>query len=270
MEKDNLTGRTEDHLHNIIDQFSRYKKITTATPPVSLLEISHNADALLHQVEAFREQNRTQMTTTLLHNDRLDTLLDRWSIILICFVFLVTTIGAILLKDRIIKPTSALSHSVARFGQGERDISTPVFHNDELGLLSLAVNDMIANITRLQQERRYFFANLAHDLKNPLMLIGATARRLKSKKAVAAAYSEQIERIIEQTESVEELISELMDAVRIEDGNLALEMAELDLDLLARTRMRQRGGDDLQSPPGLPRERPVATFSATAAVWNGC
>ncbi|MEJ2689382.1 MAG: HAMP domain-containing sensor histidine kinase [Deltaproteobacteria bacterium] len=237
MKKDGKVGseNEDDHLRAIIYQFVRYKKITTTTPPVALPEISHNAGILLHEVEAYREQNRAQMKATLLHNDQLDTMLDRWSIGLICFVFLVTTIGAILLKDRIIKPTSALSRSVVRFGKGERDITTPVFRNDELGMLSKAVNDMIANITRLQQERRYFFANLAHDLKNPLMLIGATARRLKNKQAVTDAYTNQIDRIIEQTESVEQLISELMDAVRIEDGNLTLEMAEVDLDQLARS-----------------------------------
>lgn len=231
-----VTSAKEDsHLRAIAGLFVQYKKAASTSPAVPLLEMSHYADALLHEVEAYREQNRGQMTTTLLRSDRLDTLLDRWSIGLICFVFLLTIIGAVLLKDRIIKPTSALSRSVVRFGKGERDITTPVFHNDELGMLSMAVNNMMANISRLQQERRYFFANLAHDLKNPMMLIGATARRLKNKQAVSAAYSEQIERIIEQTESVEQMISELMDAVRIEDENFSLNMAEMDLDLLART-----------------------------------
>ena len=235
MEAFSTSPKEDNHLQTVAELFAAYKKKATVSPPVALLEISHSADALLHEVEAYREQNRSQMTTTLLSSDRLDTLLDRWSIGLISFVFLVTTIGAILLIDRIIKPTSALSRTVIRFGKGERDITTPVFRNDELGMLSQAVNDMIANINRLQQERRYFFANLAHDLKNPLMLIGATARRLRNKKAVAEEYSGQIERIIEQTESVELLVTELMDTVRMEDDNFSLDLAEMDLDRLVRS-----------------------------------
>lgn len=235
MEKEHTAANRGGHLDTIAKLFVQYKKIATSKPRLPLVAMSRYADALLHQVEAYQEQNQAQMTATLLRNDRLDSFLDRWSIALICFVFLVTTIGAVLLKDRIIKPTSALSLSVTRFGKGERDFTTPVFRDDELGMLSQAINDMIANITRLQQERRYFFATLAHDLKNPLMLIGATARRFKKKQAVAAEYTGQLERIIEQTESLEQLIIELMDAVKIEDGNFALDMDEVDLDQLARS-----------------------------------
>jgi signal transduction histidine kinase len=230
----NTSAKENSHLRAITDLFAQFKEAASTKPPVVLLEMSRTSDALLRELEAFREQNHAQMTETLLSSDVLDTMIDRWSIGLICFVFLVTIIGAILLKDRIIKPTTALSRSVVRFGKGERDITTPVYRDDELGMLSRAVNDMIANINRLQQERRYFFANLAHDLKNPMMLIGATARRLKKKHAVAAEHAEHIERIIEQTEAVEQLVGELMDSVRIENGNFSLDMAEMDLDRLAR------------------------------------
>jgi len=229
------SAKENSHLRSIIDLFAQFKKAAATKPPVVLLKVSQISDTLLRELEAFREQNHTQMTETLLRSDVLDSMIDRWSIGLIFFVFLVTIIGAVLLKDRIIKPTTALSRSVVRFGKGEHDITTPVFHDDELGMLSMAVNDMIANINRLQQERRYFFANLAHDLKNPMMLIGATARRLKKKHAVAAEHVEHIERIIEQTEAVEQLVTELMDSVRIENGNFNPDMAEVDLDLLART-----------------------------------
>ena len=229
------SAREREKISHIRQLFEQYRAEALADPVHPLAQVSRSADGLLRAVEEFREQNHAQMTETLTLSKRLDTVVDRWSIGLILFVLCFTALGSVLLLKRIILPTFALSQAAERFGRGESAARATVYNNDELGMLSRAFNEMTENITLLQQDRRHFIASLAHDIKNPMVLIGGTARRLKKKQVVVEEKMPMLDCIIEQTDAVEELIGELVDSVRLEDGNIALSMAEVDLHGLLKT-----------------------------------
>lgn len=225
----------KEKISHIRQLFEQYRADSLAEPAQPLEEASRSADVLLSAVEEFREQNHAQMTETLTLSKRLDTVVDRWSIGLILFVLFFTACNSLLLLKRIILPTFALSQVAERFGRGEAAARATVYYNDELGMLSRAFNEMTENISLLQQDRRHFIASLAHDIKNPLVLIGGTARRLKKKQAVVEEKMPLLDCIIEQADAVEELIGEFVDTVRLEEGNVALSMAEVDLHGLLKT-----------------------------------
>jgi len=229
------TSTKNDSSSHIRQLFEQYRTEALADPVHPLAEVSRSADLLLRTVEDFSERNHTQMTQTLALSKRLDTMVDRWSIGLILVVLCFTALGSVLLLKRIIIPTFALSQAAERFGKGEYAVRARVYNNDELGMLSRAFNEMTENISLLQQERRHFIASLAHDIKNPMVLIGGTARRLKKKQAVVEEKMPLLNCIIEQADAVEELIGELVDTVHLEDGNGALSMAEVDLHGLLQT-----------------------------------
>lgn len=213
------TSTKNDSSSHIRQLFEQYRTEALADPVHPLAEVSRSADLLLRTVEDFSERNHTQMTQTLALSKRLDTMVDRWSIGLILVVLCFTALGSVLLLKRIIIPTFALSQAAERFGKGEYAVRARVYNNDELGMLSRAFNEMTENISLLQQERRHFIASLAHDIKNPMVLIGGTARRLKKKQAVVEEKMPLLNCIIEQADAVEELIGELVDTVHLEDGN---------------------------------------------------
>jgi len=231
---DSSFGKSDGTSH-IRQLFEQYRTKALADPIHSLAEVSGSADRLLRAVEDFRERNHTQMTETLALSKRLNTMVDRWSIGLILFVLCFAALGAVLLLKRIIIPTFALSRVAERFGKGESAVRARVYNNDELGMLSRAFNEMTENIKLLEQDRRHFIASLAHDIRNPMVLIGGTARRLKKKQAVVEEKMPLLNCIIEQADAVEELIGELVDTVRLEDGNAAFSMAEVDLHDLLKT-----------------------------------
>jgi signal transduction histidine kinase len=231
---DSSSGNSGGTSH-IRQLFELYRAEALADPIHSLAEVSRSADRLLRAVEDFRERNHTQMTETLALSKRLNTMVDRWSIGLILFVLCFAALGAVLLLKRIIIPTFALSRVAERFGKGESAVRARVYNNDELGMLSRAFNEMTENIKLLEQDRRHFIASLAHDIRNPMVLIGGTARRLKKKQAVVEEKMPLLNCIIEQADAVEELIGELVDTVRLEDGNAAFSMAEVDLHDLLKT-----------------------------------
>jgi signal transduction histidine kinase len=175
------------------------------------------------------------MAQTLANSTMLDRTIDRWSNALILCVFLIVISGSLLLVKRIVLPIVALSQTTEKFGRGEFDARTEVLRNDEFGFLCKSFNSMAENIQALQEERLHFIAAVAHDLKNPLILVGATARRLKKKLAIGPDHMELVDRLIEQSSRAEEMISDLMESVQMQTGKLALNMEEIDVDSLVST-----------------------------------
>ncbi len=239
---DDLPAKDRARVHTIRGFFEAYRAAALASPPLPLPAVSQAADRLLNAVEDYREETRTRMTATLARSKRLDTLVDRWSLGVFLFVSLAAGLGSALLLRRVVRPAHALSRTAARFGRGDTQARATVYFNDELGLLCRSFNRMADNIAFLQSERRHLLAALAHDLKNPLVLIGGAARRLKRKEAVGPAHLPLLESIIGQSDAMEELIGELMETVRREDADRALEKAEVDLhELLTALHAKQVG-----------------------------
>lgn len=230
----------DDHIDRINKSYTQFRLQASADMPADLTVLSRSTNELLAAVEAYRELNRAQMTATMSRSDRLNRLVDRCSLGLIIFVFLTMALGAVQLVKRIIIPVSSIRSTVVRFGQGELDVKIAICREDELGILSRAFNEMAESIASLQQEKRHVIATLAHDLKNPLVLIGATARRMKKKQFSFEEQMPLLERIIDQIDFVEELIHEMMDAVHIEDGSFSFEIIELQLEDLVRTIMEKQ------------------------------
>ena len=222
-------------VNNILGLFQQYRAESLALPPLPLSAISHTANHLLAAVENYREENRIRMTETLARSKHLNTLVDRWSMGVILSVVLASGLGSVLLLRRIVRPAHSLSRTATRFGEGETTARATVYFNDELGLLSRSFNTMADNIAALHQERGHLLAALAHDLKNPLVLVGGAARRLKKKEAVAEKHLPLLDSIIGQTEAMEELIGELVETVRQEETPQPQEMTDLDLHALLQS-----------------------------------
>lgn len=223
----------EQLITEIEQLFAKFTAVTRAEPPAQIDAVSNSTNQLLHAIERFRAANRAQMSETLAQSNDLDKLVDRWSVILIGAVSVMVVIGSFLLINRIVLPISYLSDSARKLGQGHLAMRARVIRNDEFGQLCTTFNEMAENITQLQQGRLNFIASVAHDLKNPLILIGATARRLRKKLSIPTEHMELLDRLIEQVSRMEDLINDLMDSARIDTDQLSLNLEELELqDLL--------------------------------------
>jgi signal transduction histidine kinase len=221
-------------LVNIQREFEKFRVATMPDQPVTLEEMTLLPDNLLQALENFGEQNQKQMKETIQASTRLDRLVDRWSQFLISFITIVVVIGSIILIRRIVQPTFALMRTAKRFGQGDFHTRTKAYRNDELGMLCRTFNDMADAICNLERDRQNFIATVAHDLKNPLVMIGASAHRLIKKIPASDENLIWLNHIIERTGYLENLVHDLMDSVQIETGNLSLHLLEVELTSLVR------------------------------------
>ena len=218
----------------IAEDFERYRAASRVRPPTPIEELSYLTDRLLNTVEEFRSWTREQMAQTTAVSETLNRRVD-WGAGLISVLTLVMgTIGAFVLVHRIMKPILSLIGMAREFGQGDLTRRAQPHRNDELGVLCNTFNDMAESLETLQRERLSFIAAVAHDLKNPLMVIGATARRLKKRVAPSEDLAGALDRIAERVKALENSIQDLMDSIQIETGSLTFQMEELDLGSFVR------------------------------------
>jgi predicted ATPase/signal transduction histidine kinase len=106
---------------------------------------------------------------------------------------------------------------------------------------ALAIDNsrLLVETQRAVQLRDQFLSTASHELRTPItslkltiesMLHGAGAKPLPS----PATYSDRLRRILHSTNRLEHLVNELLDVTRIEQGQAALSLAEMDLGALVR------------------------------------
>ena len=100
-----------------------------------------------------------------------------------------------------------------------------------------------------EDSNRKMLANISHDLKTPLTVILGYSEMIRNQEGISLdSIQQKVEKIYRKTTDVLEMINIFFDLVKIESGELALEMQELDLCEIARNEilnyydMLQEGG----------------------------
>lgn len=128
------------------------------------------------------------------------------TLLLVVIAFgLVSAVGfALTVSGPLSKDLNQLSDRAALVARGELDRPMSLNRNDEVGRLSAALSDMIAQLVRAEatrradaESRRHFFAAIGHDLRTPLSSMQAAIEALKDGVAVdPVAYLATVERDI--------------------------------------------------------------------------
>ncbi|MCT2535748.1 HAMP domain-containing histidine kinase [Aquibacillus koreensis] len=114
----------------------------------------------------------------------------------------------------------------------KKDFSTRVTYkgNDEIGSLANAINNLSQTLETYQTNRNEFFANITHELKTPLTYIKGYTNALKKKLYQSEEEKETYLDIIEkETNQMNNLMDDLMDLSKIEEGKLNLHKEDIDI-----------------------------------------
>ncbi len=232
-----LTATTPNELAlitEIEDRFREYDAAVSAGSPASPEVMLGLTTGLLTSIERFWAANDVQMDNTVTAHENLLRIVHGWVIVLIVTMAAVVVAGSAALVRRIIPPTLELSRTAARFREGDFQARARVSSRDELGALGEMFNDMAADIERREKARHEFIASVFHDIKNPTVNIGATTRMILRKSPAPEQARPWLERVLAETNRIEDLIQDLTDTVQVETGRLTLQPAELDLSGLVR------------------------------------
>ena len=95
---------------------------------------------------------------------------------------IVSLMLGLLLARSLARPVREITHATREMAQGKLEQQIPIRSKDELGELAQAFNQMSADLARANQSRRQMTADIAHDLRNPLTVIGGYLESLQDGK----------------------------------------------------------------------------------------
>lgn len=151
-----------------------------------------------------------------------------------------------LVADRITRPLRQMTHASEAIAKGNYDQRIEVTGDDEVAQLARAFNDMASEVGRSQRATRQLIANMTHDLKTPLTSIQGFSQAIVDGLVEDPSEYRNLGAVIhDEAEHMNALVNDLLYLSRIDAGELALTLEDVDLDtLVAATARRLRYQSD--------------------------
>ncbi|KAB8138970.1 HAMP domain-containing histidine kinase [Gracilibacillus oryzae] len=112
--------------------------------------------------------------------------------------------------------------------------------NDEIGSLATAVNHLSQTLERYQTNRNEFFSNITHELKTPLTYVKGYANAVRHEMYQSESEKDEFLEIIEnEADHISNLMDDLMDLSKIEEGKIDLNKESFDINNLAEEMVRR-------------------------------
>lgn len=133
----------------------------------------------------------------------------------------------ILLARQIIRPLRQLTQVAQRIAHGHFDERIQVTGQDEVAQLGEAFNQMAESLQRTENARRQLVADVAHELRTPLMVINTTVEAMED--GVLPPDKTNLATIRDEIASLSRLVADLRDLSLGDVGQFPLEREPVDL-----------------------------------------
>ncbi len=118
------------------------------------------------------------------------------------------------------RPIRALTRAIQAMARGETQPQVPVSSRDELGELSAAFNRLSADLARSNNARRQMTADIAHDLRTPLTIIGGYIESLRD--GVLQPSAERYDLMHQEVRHLQHLVEDLRTLSLADAGELKI------------------------------------------------
>lgn len=162
--------------------------------------------------------------------------------------------------NMISKPLKKLNRTASKMSQLDFSEKCNVTSEDEIGNLAGTLNFLSDNLSKslndlksanekltediekekkLEKMRKEFVAGVSHELKTPIALINGFAEGLKDNIAEGEEKDYYLDVIMDESQKMSVLISDMMDLSQLESGNFKLEQYSFDLEDLVNSIVRK-------------------------------
>ena len=128
----------------------------------------------------------------------------------------------ILLSGIFLRPIRSLMRAAQGLARGDLRQQVPVMSRDELGQLTLAFNQMSADLERADKERRQMTADITHDLSSPLQVVAGYIEMLQDD--AAALTPKRVRIIMTEIDHLRRLVGDLTLLAQADARELAIQL----------------------------------------------
>ena len=198
-----------------IGKLSSGEKILAVSAPISSMNSEFSS---VRMVTSLTEIDNTIKSYTI-------------AVMTICAVIIfIIIITGLYFAGSIVRPIRQISSIARKFAMGDFSVRIENNSNDEIGDLCTAINHMADELSNAEAMKNEFISSVSHELRTPLTAIKGWAETLMidgggspetMKKGVGA--------IVNETERLSQMVEELLDFSRMQNGHFTLQMANMDI-----------------------------------------
>lgn len=145
------------------------------------------------------------------------------------FIILVITSGAYFIRS-IINPVKKINETAERIANGDFDVSIEKYkYNDEIGQLCDTINHMTYEINKSEKLKNEFISTVSHELRTPLTAIKGWGETIRSSAGDKEITEKGINVIVNESERLTDLVEELLDFSRMENGKMTLKISRVNI-----------------------------------------
>ncbi|WP_368502853.1 sensor histidine kinase (plasmid) [Alkalihalophilus sp. As8PL] len=138
---------------------------------------------------------------------------------------------AIFFSTKLSQPLVSMEKATRQMAKGDLAIRVREESNDEIGSLGIAINDLAAELERVNSQRKEFIANITHDLQTPITYLKGYTKALEQKLWKSEIEQQQYLEIIEkEANRLSSLVNDLFDLTKIDEGKLTLHKEQINVD----------------------------------------
>ncbi len=151
--------------------------------------------------------------------------------VMVCGVFLlVLMISTSYFIRSIVKPVEEITAKAQHIAAGSYGAQIKTRYNDEIGVLAETINDLSTQIGRNEKTQSEFISSLSHELRTPLTAITGWGETLIAQDEMDSRQTRRgMGIILREARRLTEMVEELLDFTRIQDGRMTLNVEEADL-----------------------------------------
>lgn len=129
----------------------------------------------------------------------------------------------------ILVPLRAIIDKARKITNGSYGIQIETKYNDEVGELAAAINEMSIKISENEKMQTDFISSLSHELRTPLTAITGWSETLLGSDDLNMQTRRGMNIIRKEAGRLTEMVLELLDFTRIQDGRLTMNMEMADI-----------------------------------------
>ena len=130
----------------------------------------------------------------------------------------------------IVDPMAGITETAKRIAAGSYGIQLEKRYDDEIGQLTDAINDMSLKISQNEKMKSEFISSVSHELRTPLTAINGWGETLLSGEiADPQDVQKGLGIIVSEGRRLAQMVEELLEFSRIEDGRFTLNMESIDI-----------------------------------------
>lgn len=129
----------------------------------------------------------------------------------------------------ILTPIAAITEKAKRITGGTYGIQIEAKYDDEIGELVDTINEMSTQINQNEKMQTEFISSLSHELRTPLTAITGWSETLLESDQLDPETRRGMRIILRESRRLTDMVVELLDFTKLQDGRMTLNMEEADL-----------------------------------------